>query len=109
MDGCLVAPDQHHTGASNRHSHRGIGEVPVLASFREAVLGLIGELDSGVREPGVGGQHEDGVDRPARPSLRYRAGAQRFQTPVTVFTVNTAASAVAPTRWPVLAHSGAPE
>jgi len=81
----------------------------VLASLREAVLGVVGELDSGVREPGVGGQHEDGVDRPARSPRDTERESQRFQTPVTVFTVNTAASAVAPTRCPVLAHSGAPE
>ena len=34
--------------------------------------------------------------------------SHRFHRPVTVLTVNTAASPVAPTRWPVFAHSGAP-
>ena len=48
------------------------------------------------------------IVRRVRPCETDRE-SQRFQSPVTVFTVKTAASAVAPTRCPVFAHSGALE
>ena len=47
------------------------------------------------------------IVRRVRPCGTERE-SQRFQSPVTVFTLKTVASAVAPTRWPVFAHSGAP-
>src|SRR5687768_2963169 len=68
-----VTPQEHHARAGHRDAHRGECRVAMPPPRVAALLGVLRELDAGIGEPGVGGQHEQRMDRATRSSLLDRA------------------------------------